>query len=485
MKQIIVTLSALMLAVSCSAQSATSKADSSRQIVLGTVRTFYSKVLSEQREIWVSVPSDFHAGRKGERFPVAVVLDGPDHFYSLAGMLDRFATNAGNEVCPPMIVVALVNTNRERDFYPDKGDNSFAQFLKTELLPYVDSNFPTQPFRILIGHSLAGLRTVHTALFDGDLFRGYIAIDPSIGHRRNAWYESAKNRIDDYFPGCSVYVAMAQTAPGKFAQDTTLLKADTTSATNHMRRIMQFCENMQRKNTGERANFKWDYFPNESHQSVTQLAMYEGMKFIFRWFKPTFYNTFFDQQVSPAAASAMYEHYYTSVSAQLGYTFNPPVDEKGLIDYLFYKNQPQKALAIAELNLKYYPNREISKQNYVAAKWGARKNVGALLQTKTAEQVYRFCINEARGKEPEYNISEVALNMLGYQLLSEKRAKDAEVIFRLNTVLYPASSNAYDSYGECLLALHRREEAMAAYKRSLELDPNNANARRVLNGNEK
>jgi Tfp pilus assembly protein PilF len=49
-------------------------------------------------------------------------------------------------------------------------------------------------------------------------------------------------------------------------------------------------------------------------------------------------------------------------------------------------------------------------------------------------------------------------------------------IFQLNTELYPDGFNTFDSYGECLLLLHKKDEAKIAYKKSLELNPKNNNA---------
>ena len=455
--------------------------DSVSRIQIGTIHKFHSDRLNEERELWVSVPSDFHPELKGQKFPVAIVLDGPDHFYSLVGMLDRFSRTAGNEVCPPMIVVGLVNTNRERDFNVDINKDPFAEVLKSEIIPYIDKHFPTQPFRILIGHSLAGLRTIHTAVFYEDLFKGYIAIDPSLGQRRNAWYESARKQIQQFYPeNSSIYIAMAQTMPGRMVQDTASIKSDTTGYSNHMRRIMEFSEMESRRNNVQRSHFHWNYFPEENHQSVTQPAMYEGIKYLFRWFKPTFYNTFFDTTVTPEEAAAMYEKYYSYVSDQLGYVYLPPEDERGLTDYLFYKNQPMKALSIAALNRKYFPESKLSQRNYVDVLWRTRKNVGEVLKSKPVNYVVTLCKNESRKKEPEYNISEDALNTLGYDLMRGEKNKDALAIFKLNTELYPTSANVWDSYSECLLAVNKKEDSINAYMKSLELNPKNENARQML-----
>jgi CubicO group peptidase (beta-lactamase class C family) len=81
---------------------------------------------------------------------------------------------------------------------------------------------------------------------------------------------------------------------------------------------------------------------------------------------------------------------------------------------------------------------------------------------------------------PAYDFSEAELNKLGYRLLDMKRAKDAIEIFKLNVEMFPKSANAYDSLGETYLAENQKDLALAAYKKAVELDPNNANAMLIL-----
>jgi len=47
-------------------------------------------------------------------------------------------------------------------------------------------------------------------------------------------------------------------------------------------------------------------------------------------------------------------------------------------------------------------------------------------------------------------------------------------------VLYPGSSNTYDSLGEAYADRGRKDEAIRCYRRSLELNPKNANAQAAL-----
>ena len=81
-----------------------------------------------------------------------------------------------------------------------------------------------------------------------------------------------------------------------------------------------------------------------------------------------------------------------------------------------------------------------------------------------------------RAKLPADRFDERLWNTLGYRMLERGRVADAVVLFEENARLYPASANVYDSLGEALAAAGERERAIASYRRSLELDPGNANA---------
>jgi len=77
----------------------------------------------------------------------------------------------------------------------------------------------------------------------------------------------------------------------------------------------------------------------------------------------------------------------------------------------------------------------------------------------------------------EYDFAEDQLNRLGYQLLQQKKVPDAIEIFKLNVEMYPQSSNVYDSLGEAYMVNGDKDLSITNYKKSLELDPNNANAK--------
>jgi predicted alpha/beta superfamily hydrolase len=156
-----------------------SQAQSSKDIVIGKLDSIQSKTLNEKRKIWVHVPA---GASSGQRYPVVYLLDGDAHFTSVVGMIEQLSTVNGNSICPEMIVVAIPNTDRTRDLTPTHagvsgyvdsnfvrtsgGGEKFLAFIEKELMPHIDSLYPTAPYKMLIGHSLGGLIVIHTTLLD-------------------------------------------------------------------------------------------------------------------------------------------------------------------------------------------------------------------------------------------------------------------------------------------------------------------------------
>ncbi len=80
----------------------------------------------------------------------------------------------------------------------------------------------------------------------------------------------------------------------------------------------------------------------------------------------------------------------------------------------------------------------------------------------------------------EYDFREYELNNLGYVLLGMNRIEDAIAILELNVELYSEGYNTYDSLGEAYMIAGERELAIENYAQSLKLNPENANAVRML-----
>lgn len=150
------------------------------------------------------------------------------------------------------------------------------------------------------------------------------------------------------------------------------------------------------------------------------------------------------------------------------------VEEKNTIIVLC--NQvPNKmhAMSQAIFRILYDQPYEQSKQRISEVVYGEcqRQGIAAALE------LYRHL------KETEsdaYDFTEPELNTLGYYLLNKGDVSEAVEIFKLNVAVYPDASNTYDSLAEAYYIQKEKKLSLANYKKSLELNPDNKNAIRML-----
>ncbi len=339
-----------------------SKLSAQNSITIGRFDTIVSKVYNETRILRISVPSDIEKGKQ-EKYPVVFVLDGANHIYSLAGMIHRFSYDEGCEVTPEMIVVGVETKNRYNELVPSTDDDKFSNYLEQELIPFIDKNYPTMPYRVFIGHSLGGLRVIHTALNQPDLFNAYVAVDPSLGIEDNKWYSRMNTKMDSFsLSGKKMFVAMAQTMPTGMVQDLESIKADTTTTSNHMRKIMNFSELMSAKDSDEEC-FKWEFFSEETHSSITQIGMYHGLKFIYDYYLNRTWPQVLDGNITPKEALSLMINHYKVISDHIGVEIKPT--EKLLqmiLGAIRRRNQDEKARLFSEYYIKIYPESEKAKE---------------------------------------------------------------------------------------------------------------------------
>lgn len=168
-----------------------------KPFILGETVTFFSKVLGEERQIHVYTHPAY--GEDESRYPVAYVLDGEWNFRHTSGVIDLLSSR---EVIPWMIVVGIPNVDRDKDLSPSPikerprggGASLFRRFLREEVFPLVESRYRTEPFRLLVGHSLSGLFAVDAFLAEPDLFQAALALSPYLIWDEDRYLEGALSR---------------------------------------------------------------------------------------------------------------------------------------------------------------------------------------------------------------------------------------------------------------------------------------------------
>jgi tetratricopeptide (TPR) repeat protein len=82
--------------------------------------------------------------------------------------------------------------------------------------------------------------------------------------------------------------------------------------------------------------------------------------------------------------------------------------------------------------------------------------------------------------EGGYYFEEKEFNGVGYLLLNVGKVDEAAAIFQMNVEMYPDSWNVYDSLGEAYIRKGDLVRATELYEKSLELNPENENGRKML-----
>jgi predicted alpha/beta superfamily hydrolase len=349
------------------------------KIVIGKTDSVYSTILGEQRKVWVYTPAGFTGNHDdNNRYPVVYLLDGDAHFQSVVGMIQQLSEANGNSNVPQMIVVAIPNTNRTRDLTPTHitsdlpsmdsassvntgGGEKFIAFMEKELMPHIDSLYPTQPYRMLIGHSFGGLTVMNVLTNHTNLFNAYIAIDPSMWYDKEQFLKATEQKLlQKKYDGVKLYLGVANTMPEGMTVEKML--KDTTAGTRHIRSIFamdKFIKSAKKKGL----QFTSKYYAEDDHGSVPLISEYDGLRFIFDYYKLKFApKDFID---SSTAFVTKYKTHYQTVSKELGYQVSPP---ELLTNGLAYQAEGSqffsKAAALFKLNIDNYPNSPVAFNEY-------------------------------------------------------------------------------------------------------------------------
>lgn len=379
--------------------SSGSHAQADNKIVIGKVDSVYSTILKEQRKVWVYTPN-MKAGTQnaGQRYPVVYLLDGDGHFESVVGMIQQLSQVNGNTVVPEMIVVGIPNTNRTRDLTPTHiasdppmmdsnfskstgGGENFTAFMEKELMPHIDSLYPTQPFKMLIGHSFGGLTVMNILTNHTKLFNAYIAIDPSMWYDKERFLKTAVKKLSaQKYHGTSLYVGIANTLPDGMTLEK--IKKDTAPDTRHIRSIFALDKQIK-ANPQNGLKYASKYYADDDHGSVPLTSEYDGLRFMFNWYRFNFTRADFSD-AGTAVVQRMQQHYQT-VSKEFGYKVSPPELKVNDLGYnALSLKQYAKAAALFEMNIANYPNSGNVYDSYADLLTAKKDTVNAIANYQKA-----------------------------------------------------------------------------------------------------
>jgi predicted alpha/beta superfamily hydrolase len=240
---------------------------SAAQDLPGKKDSIQSTILNEKRFIQVVLPRKYKADSK-DKYDVLYVLDG-DWNTKTATDVQHFIEDEA--YMPPTIIVGVLNVDRDRDLTPTHvtdnktsgGADKFLGFLKNELIPYIDKTYPSNGDNAIFGHSFGGLFVTYAMLNDPQVFKSYIAADPSFW-----WDKDYMNKVaTDKLPGLAnlnktLYISGRE---GEAYKGMGIASMDSIFKIKAP------------------AGFIWkdQAYPDETHGSVRLKSLYDGLKFTY------------------------------------------------------------------------------------------------------------------------------------------------------------------------------------------------------------
>ncbi|MDJ1482768.1 alpha/beta hydrolase-fold protein [Cytophagaceae bacterium YF14B1] len=258
----------------------------------GDLVTIFSKVLNEDRRIYIHYPTP-DSGQVNKSYPVLYVMDGESHFDMLSQYTD-YLSRWDVKVIPQMIVVGIVNTKRTRDLTPTSsiidyfgkpdtsahswmkpsgGNEAFLQFIRKELMPYVDTHYQTQPFKLFAGHSFGGIASIYCMITHPDMFNAYIAISPSFWWDREYVLKLADKKLKKaaVLNKTLFYSDASEGVTDSSSFHVNLLKFDALLKTKALKEF----------------TYTYKYYPTETHMTEPIVAYYDALRFIYKDWKST------------------------------------------------------------------------------------------------------------------------------------------------------------------------------------------------------
>jgi predicted alpha/beta superfamily hydrolase len=333
--------------VTCLASAETADA-----ITIGTRRVVESRILKEDRTVYIHLPESYLQSRGYRRYPVLYVRDGDKFFHSFTGAVQQLTSDATPHV-PEMIVVAIVETDRVRDssstrslqgftgktdegFASSGGGENFLRFLEQELVPYIDKEFSTSSYRIYCGYSFTGLSVIEGFLKKDTIFDAFLLMDPSW------WWDdyAMEKRANAVLPSRTFnHVQLFMAATGEPYPEEYFIKA---------RDISSLADILQRTSP---AGLEWKFvrYTDESHHSMGLRALYDGLTYFFRGYQPSLRELYSEPEKLKSR--------YQALSARLGERFSLREDLLRFFGEQFLRNfkEPEQAIRYFEMATDAYP----------------------------------------------------------------------------------------------------------------------------------
>ena len=168
-----------------------------------TKEIFESFKLQERRDVSYYFPEAYD---KEKKYPLIVVLDGDYLFEQVVATSKFYSRFHGMPECIVVGIHQSENSIRLDDCefdlqngLPMEKGKLFFEFLGMEIIPYLDLNYSTAPFKMIVGYDITANFQNYWLFKDRSLFNAYINISPTLApemeHRVPARLEAMNQQI--------------------------------------------------------------------------------------------------------------------------------------------------------------------------------------------------------------------------------------------------------------------------------------------------
>ncbi|MFZ0491463.1 MAG: alpha/beta hydrolase-fold protein [Salegentibacter sp.] len=335
---------------------------------VGVLDSLYSNILNESRKIYVQLPAGYSPD-KNQKYPVAFILDG-EVFLPTVNEVQNYYSGG---FTPEMVLVGIANDkNRIRDlttstittkygmpFNEKNGEaDNFLKFIETELIPFIENEYPVTGYRTLIGHSYGGLFTIYTLIHQPELFNNYLAIDPSLDWDDQRLLKEAKETIAtrDY-ENKALFMSLSGQLHMQNSQITIdNVMQDTTDYTLFSRSNIAF-SNLVKQNAQNGLSFEWKFYPRDIHGTIAFPSIMDGLISLFEWYQMENTDKINSFDTPKEELLSIIKYRKKKLKEHFGYA-EPPYPEE-LLNMSGYMNmemqRPEKAKMYFELAIEFYP----------------------------------------------------------------------------------------------------------------------------------
>lgn len=347
------------------------------KIIIGESFSISSKVLNEDRDVFISLPLNYN--RNIHSYPVIIVLDA-EYLFEITSSIVKI--KASRNEMPESIIVGIPNNTGKRSdmalplikkdglkFFGNNGGKSkmYLDFLREELHPFIEDNYRVNAHKTIIGMSPTFGPVLEALWNEPDLFNSYIVLAAELSLKTISGETVAQKILtslkDSLHSGTSIYI-------GKASND---LKRRPPEEIKAFTELNQKLDSM----VNPTINYMVEILENEDHYGMSISGIQHGLETVYPssiWNVP--YRDFWNSE-SPATEL---KSFYTHLSDRYGYGFEiVPLEDSfyasqtllGTVRRLERQERKEELKEILELAIEYYPNSKklndlISKKNKLA-----------------------------------------------------------------------------------------------------------------------